>query len=140
MAANRPDLSDWLLQKLASDSRVGVCGRLGPTAVWNSSQLSTRSRLSKPCASCVIYAYSTKMSSKTLLLKLREIFGRDQVPAPPKKPPAKRKTDRRSWATERSWNEVMALRKRKPARPAQVSSVPVYESIDRNNGTPIISV
>lgn len=35
--------------------------------------------------------------------RLGEIFGPDEAPAPSKKPPAKRKTDRPSWATERTW-------------------------------------
>ena len=55
--------------------------------------------------------------------RLWEIFGPDEAPAPPKKPPAKRKTDRPSWATERTWDDVIALRKpRKKKQPARMAA------------------
>jgi hypothetical protein len=56
---------------------------------------------------------------RALFKKLADILGPPALPAPPKqKPPAKRKTDRPSWASERSWGVVLALRKHKPKRSA----------------------
>jgi hypothetical protein len=46
--------------------------------------------------------------------RLSEIFGPDEVSAPPKKPPVRRSTVRPKGVSERSWNDVLALRKRKP--------------------------
>jgi hypothetical protein len=54
--------------------------------------------------------------------RLREILGVPaQVPAPPKKPPVGRSTVRPKDVSERSWSDVMALRKRKPKQPARAA-------------------
>ena len=49
--------------------------------------------------------------------RLREILGAPEpASAPLKKPAAKRKTDRPAWASERTWYDVLALRKSKKPR------------------------
>jgi hypothetical protein len=59
---------------------------------------------------------------RALFKKLAEILGPPALPAAPKqKPPTKRKTDRPSWASERSWGDVLALGKPKPTRPARAA-------------------
>ena len=51
---------------------------------------------------------------RALRHKLVQILGPPIVPEAPKKTLARSKTARPAWASEASWNDVLALRKRKP--------------------------
>jgi hypothetical protein len=55
---------------------------------------------------------------RALRHKLVQILGPPIVPEAPKKTLARSKTARPAWASEASWNDVLALGKRKPKRPA----------------------
>jgi hypothetical protein len=59
---------------------------------------------------------------RALFKKLRDLLGPPVLPAPQKqKPPARRKAERPEWASERTWSDVLALRKRKPKQPARAA-------------------
>lgn len=53
--------------------------------------------------------------------RLREILGAPEQAPVPTKPPARRSTVRPKGVTERSWNDVLALRKLKPKQPARAA-------------------
>jgi hypothetical protein len=46
--------------------------------------------------------------------KLEQILGPPKLPEVPKKKPARSKTARPSWASEASWADVLAMRKKRP--------------------------